>query len=77
MLQGTTPAPLNHYFFDVFKRIFFKIHIFQKNILYFFVNTIMLRCIFKKIQNMFLKYSQTMLLISKLFLNNDYKSLKK
>jgi hypothetical protein len=70
MLLRATCAPLDQY---VFKKIKYFKSVFQKTI----KNTIMLRCIFFKIQKYLIKkYFQIVFLVSKLFLNSDYKALK-
>jgi hypothetical protein len=76
-MLGAIRAPLNHCFiFRIFLESFKNV--FKKNIKITssFINIIMLRCIFFKIQNMSLKNCQTVVLMSKLLLSYFYATFK-
>jgi hypothetical protein len=77
-LKGATHGPLNHCFFIVFWKIFLEIFLIRpskkiKINLYYYVKVY----INKKIPKYVIKiYSQIVFLMSKLLVNNSYKSLK-
>jgi hypothetical protein len=54
----------------------FSIHLSEKKKKNYYLYIIVLRCIFKKSQNISLNFFQFVLLMSKLVLSSGYKSLK-